>query len=71
MRERNLSIDMFRGITMLLMVFVNEFWKVRCSTSWAAPWLTGWVGVGKCALMATVYIACAWGLTKAGIQLKI
>ena len=28
MRERNLSIDMFRGITMLLMVFVNEFWKV-------------------------------------------
>lgn len=36
-----------------------------------APWLTGWVGVGKCALMAAVYIACAWGLTKAGIQLKI
>ncbi len=35
------------------------------------PWLTGWVGVGKCALMAAVYIACAWGLTKAGIQLKI
>ena len=36
-----------------------------------APWLTGWVGVGKCALMAAVYIACAWGLTNAGIQLKI
>lgn len=36
-----------------------------------APWLTGWVGVGKCALMAAVYIACAWGLTKAGIKLKI
>lgn len=36
-----------------------------------APWLTGWVGVGKCALMAAIYIACAWGLTKAGIKLKI
>ncbi len=36
-----------------------------------APWLTGWVGVGKCALMAAVYIACAWGFTKAGIKLKI
>ena len=36
-----------------------------------APWLTGWVGVAKCALMACVYIACAWGLTKAGIKLKI
>ncbi len=36
-----------------------------------APWLTGWVGVAKCALMAAVYIGCAWGLTKAGIKLKI
>ena len=36
-----------------------------------APWLTGWVGVGKCVLMAAVYIACAWGFTKAGIKLKI
>ena len=36
-----------------------------------APWLTGWVGVAKCALMAAVYISCAWGLTKLGIKLKI
>ena len=36
-----------------------------------APWLTGWLGVAKCAVMAAVYIACAWGLTKAGIKLKI
>ena len=36
-----------------------------------APWLTGWVGVAKCSLMAAVYIGCAWGLTKAGIKLKI
>lgn len=28
MNKRNLAIDMFRGLTMLLMVFVNEFWKV-------------------------------------------
>jgi len=36
-----------------------------------APWLTGWVGVGKCVLMAAVYIGIAWGFTKAGIKLKI
>lgn len=36
-----------------------------------SPWLTGWVGVAKCALMACIYILCAWGLTKAGIKLKI
>lgn len=36
-----------------------------------APWLTGWVGVAKCALMACTYILCAWGLTKAGVKLKI
>ena len=36
-----------------------------------APWLTGWTGVAKCALMAAVYIGCAWGFTKLGIKLKI
>jgi len=36
-----------------------------------AAWLSGWVGVAKCALMAAVYISCAWGLTKLGIKLKI
>lgn len=34
-------------------------------------WLTGWVGVGKCALYTCVVIAIAWGLTKLGIKLKI
>ena len=28
MNSRNLAIDMFRGLTMVLMVFVNEFWTV-------------------------------------------
>ena len=28
MNKRNIAIDMFRGLTMALMVFVNEFWKV-------------------------------------------
>ena len=27
-KERNLAIDMFRGLTMVLMVFVNDFWTV-------------------------------------------
>ena len=34
-------------------------------------WLTGWVGVGKCAVYTAVCIGIAWLLTKAGIKLKI
>ena len=29
MNKRNLAIDMFRGITMILMIFVNELWTVH------------------------------------------
>lgn len=36
-----------------------------------APWLTGWIGVGKCVLMAAVYIGIAWIFTKLGLKLKI
>lgn len=28
MNKRNLAIDMFRGLTMVLMVFVNDFWTI-------------------------------------------
>ena len=28
MNKRNLAIDIFRGLTMVLMVFVNDFWTV-------------------------------------------
>ena len=57
-----LTVYMIPYLFVALWIFVNP----------AIPqWLTGWVGVGKCALMAAVYIACAWGLTKAGIKLKI
>ena len=34
-------------------------------------WLTGWVGVGKCALYTAVCLGIAWGLTKLGVKLKI
>ena len=34
-------------------------------------WLTGWAGVGKCAVYTAVCLAIAWGLTKLGIKLKI
>ena len=57
-----LTVYMIPYLFVALWVFVNPT---------IPEWLTGWVGVGKCALMAAVYIACAWGLTKAGIKLKI
>ena len=34
-------------------------------------WLSGWVGVGKCALYTAVCLGLAWGLQKLGIKLKI
>ena len=34
-------------------------------------WLSGWVGVAKCAVYTAVCIGVAWGFTKLGIKLKI
>ena len=34
-------------------------------------WLSGWVGVAKSAVYTAVVLAVAWGLTKAGIKLKV
>ena len=34
-------------------------------------WLSGWVGVGKCAVYTAVVILIAWLLTKVGVKLKI
>ncbi len=34
-------------------------------------WLCGYVGVLKCALFSALCLACAWGLGKIGIRLKI
>lgn len=34
-------------------------------------WLSGYTGVGKCALFSALCIATAWGLDKLGIRLKI
>ena len=34
MNKRNLAIDIFRGLTMALMVFVNDTWTVLDAPSW-------------------------------------
>lgn len=57
-----LTVYMIPYLFVSLWIFVNPT---------IAPWLTGWVGVAKCALMAVVYLSCAWGLTKMGVKLKI
>jgi Uncharacterized conserved protein len=46
MNKRNLAIDMFRGLTMLLMVFVNEFWKVSNVPHWLEHYATMEDGMG-------------------------
>ena len=32
--RRNAAIDVFRGLVMLLMVFVNDFWTVHAVPHW-------------------------------------
>ena len=44
--KRNLSIDIFRGLTMTLMVFVNEFWKVFNVPHWLEHYATFEDGMG-------------------------
>ena len=57
-----LTVYMSPYLFVALWIFVNP----------AIPeWLTGWVGVGKCAVYTAVCLAVAWGLTKLGVKLKI
>ena len=45
-RQRNLAIDMFRGLTMLLMIIVNDFWKVIDIPHWLEHFATMEDGMG-------------------------
>ena len=57
-----LTVYMIPYLFIVLWIFINPS---------IPEWLTGWVGVGKCALYTAVCLGVAWGLTKLGIQLKI
>lgn len=46
MNKRNLAIDMFRGLTMVLMVFVNDFWTVIDVPHWLEHFATWEDGMG-------------------------
>lgn len=46
MTNRNLAIDMFRGLTMVLMVFVNDFWTVLDVPHWLEHFATWEDGLG-------------------------
>ena len=44
---RNLAIDMLRALTMTLMIFVNDFWKVHDVPQWMehAKWGVDFMGL--------------------------
>jgi predicted acyltransferase len=46
MNKRNLAIDMFRGLTMVFMVFVNYFWTVLDVPHWLEHYATWEDGMG-------------------------
>lgn len=46
MNKRNLAIDMFRGMTMVFMVFVNDFWTVLDVPHWLEHFATWEDGMG-------------------------
>jgi predicted acyltransferase len=57
-----LTVYMIPYLFVALWIFINPT---------IPQWLTGWVGVGKCALYTAICLGIAWGLTKLGIKLKI
>ena len=46
MNKRNLAIDIFRGLTMALMVFVNDFWTILDVPHWMEHFQTMEDGMG-------------------------
>ena len=46
MNNRNLAIDMLRGLTMVLMVFVNDFWTILDVPHWLEHFATWEDGMG-------------------------
>ena len=57
-----LTVYMIPYLFVALWIFINPS---------IPEWLTGWLGVGKCAVYTAVCLAVAWGLTKLGGKLKI
>ncbi len=53
----------------MLPYFFYCFWIFFSLT--IPEWMSGWVGVAKCAMFSALCIATAWGLGKLGIKLKI
>lgn len=53
----------------MLPYFFYSFWIFLSLT--IPDWMSGWVGVAKCALFSALCIAAAWSLGKIGIKLKI
>ena len=57
-------------LTVYMMPYIfYSFWVFLNPT--VPDWLSGYVGVCKCAMFSALCIASAWGLGKAGIRLKI
>ena len=53
----------------MLPYFFYSLWIFLAPT--VPGWMSGWVGVAKCALFSALCIFSAWGLGKVGIKLKI
>ena len=57
-------------LTVYMMPYVfYSFWVFLNPT--IPLWLSGWVGIVKCALFSALCIFCTWAIGKAGIKLKI
>ena len=62
--QRNEAIDIFRALTMFIMVFVNDFWKVNDIPRWLDH-------IVNCLCFAFVIIGVTYLLSKCHIKLKI
>ena len=69
--KRNMAIDMLRALTMLTMIFVNDFWKVQSVSYGLAPILgdfyEAWLTFGNFAIVFALLLA----MYRCGVFLKV
>lgn len=56
MNKRNLAIDIFRGLTMALMVFVNDLWTVLDAPGWMEHTATKTDGMGLADIVFPMFL---------------
>ena len=59
-------------MTLTVYVIPYIYYAIRKFAGLSAPdWLTGWLGIGKCLLLALLCVAVAWLFRRLHLELKV